>query len=126
MIWQHLKGGPLSQEITGDLWKNDRPLNSYMEDVVINMLSFNNLPLQTGLAVINIHVPNLVVTVNNIQSSVSNTVRLNQLFALAEIELQDVIIGDVYLDIQQQLLYPEEKSSYINIRLDVYNINTSN
>lgn len=126
LIWLHLKGGNLSKEITGKLWKQERPVNSYQEDVVINSLPVNNFQLQTSVINVNIHVPNLSIKNNDVQEKIPNTVRLNQLFELAKIELTDVMIGDTYFDIQQQILFTEEESSYINIRLEIFNINISN
>lgn len=124
LLYQHLKAGALDTATTGGLYKRDMPINSIKEDVVINSLPVNNLQLQTGLVNVNIHVPNLTVTQNSVSQKISNTVRLKQLANLAISELNEVAIGDTFFYIQQQMLFTEEDSSYINIRLDIYNINT--
>lgn len=126
MIYEHLKSGPLVSQITGKLYKRERPVNSEKEDVVISSLSTNNLQLQTGVININIHVPNLTIKSLGVQQKVSDTARLKQLYILSEPELQDKMIGDSYFNIHQQIFFSEETSSYINIRLEFYNINISN
>lgn len=125
IVYNKLKGGALVSAITGSLRKNERPINSSKEDVVINSLPTNNLQLQTGLVNVNIHVPNLTVSSSEGVQKVPNTSRLETLFNMAQTELDEIMIGDTYFDIQQQLFFQEEESSYINIRLDFYSINTN-
>jgi len=126
LIYNHLKTGDFIKAITGDIYKIERPANSLYEDVVISMLPINNLQLQTGVANVNIHVPNLLINVNGVQQEMANISRLKQLFSLAQNELKETLIDDVIFNIQQQIFFQEQESSYINIRLDIYSVNILN
>lgn len=129
IIWQRLNGSPLKTAISGGLYKHRRPAGSQTEDVVINSLPINNVQLQTGIANVNIHVPNLTIEASGVQDSKQpNSIRLQELAAIAIEALSDVWAGDYNYDVQQQTLLEDEEAGdyYINIRIEFYNINIKN
>lgn len=123
ILWSLLNASPLKTAINGGVYKMERPLNSNVEDVVINTLPVNFLQLQTGLANVNVFVPNLLSG----GESKPNTKRLKELSLLAVNALKDVWSDDYHLEVQQQTLIKDEESNqyFINIRVDFFNINTN-
>lgn len=126
IVYQKLKSGALPGVISGGLYKQTRPTNSESEDVVINSLPINSEQLQEGVLNVNIHVPNLVISVNGIQdTSQPDFARLKTLTALAVAELTDVWGDEAHYTVQQQALFSEDefKDHYSNIRLEFYSAN---
>lgn len=128
IIYKYLDESSLKPTITGQIYKNDRPVNSRLEDVVINSLPINNEQLQEGVINVNIFVSNQVHKINDVQDDTqANHPRLKQLSALACGILKDVflVISDCGFDIQQQNMLPDEtaKEHFINIRLKYYGVN---
>lgn len=122
-----LKTGP--DAITGQIYKNNRPLGSKTEDIVINSLPVNNLQLQTAIVNVNIHVPNLVLSINGTQDTTQpDHARLKTLTTLALAVLADQWTADYNYDVQQEVLIEEEEfhEHYINIRIEFFYINISN
>jgi hypothetical protein len=129
LIYTRLKTGALAAEITGSIYKGKRPLESLVEDVVINSLPINALQVQAAVANVNIHVPNITVTVVGIaDKSQPNFQRLQELTELALIELSDVWADDYNFDVQQQVVIEDEdfKDHFSNIRLEFFSINITN
>lgn len=129
IVWQKLNTSPLKTAITGGLYKHRRPAGSQNEDVVINSLPINNVQLQTGIANVNIHVPNLTIEVNGVQDSKQpNSQRLKELAEMAIEALSDVWADDYNYDVQQQMLLEDEEAGdhYINLRIEFFNINIKN
>lgn len=129
IVYARLKNGVLAAAINGGVYKEQRPVNSQKEDVVVNSLPINNLDMQTGVVNVNIHVPNLNVVVNGTTDPEQpNWARLKPLAALGVIDLTDVWAEDYNFNIQQQVFIKDDeyKDHYINIRLDFFSINISN
>jgi hypothetical protein len=127
ILYQYLKASALATEITGGIYKRQKPVNSANEDIVINCLPVNNLQLQRAVANVNIHVPNKPVFVNGVNdTSHPDHSRLQELAGIAEPILQDHSVGQDYgFSIQQQQLIQDEGSDfhYINFRIDFYSLN---
>lgn len=125
IVWKRLNESPIKAAITGGIYKK-RPLNSSLEDVVINSLPISALQLQEGLVNVNIHVPNLVITNGTVQDPTQpNHARLKALATIAALSLNDVWIDDVHFTIQQQTVFeePEINEHYVNFRLLFYAVN---
>ncbi|MEZ2446124.1 hypothetical protein AB6805_30625 [Chitinophaga sp. RCC_12] len=125
-VYHKLAVGILPGTITGGLYKENRPTNSKSEDVVINSLSINSEQLQEGILNVNIHVPNLIISVNSIQdNSQPDFVRLKTLTALAISDLIDVWTGNIHYTVQQHALFSDNELNehYSNIRLEFYSTN---
>lgn len=126
LVFLRLKGSSLESAISGKLYKHKRPVNSVLEDIVVNSLPTNNLQLQSAVLNVNIFVPNLKLKINNVQDNTQpDHLRLETLCNLAVDRLKDYWQDDFNFDVQQQMLFEDEQSGshYINIRLDFFNIN---
>jgi hypothetical protein len=127
VVYNELKSGPLKSAISGGVYKYTRPLNSSLEDVVINSLPVTNQQLQQAIVNVNVFVPNADISLGGAQQKMADHVRLKALAALAVDELKDGISGDYTWDVQQQTVIQDDESDsyYINIRLQFYvsNIN---
>lgn len=129
IVYDRLKTGSLQEEITGDVYKQQRPLNSTKEDVDINALPVINAQVQSAVINVNIHAPNLSVIIDGrTDTEQPDWERLKYLCVIAVAMLTDVWAEDYNFDIQQQTLIKDEiyKDHYINIRLDFFSINISN
>jgi hypothetical protein len=122
VLYDLLKNSSLKSAITGKVYKRQRPVNSNLEDVVINSLPITNEQLQQCVSNVNVFVPNEKITVGETVDSVANEARLKQLVALAVTVLTDGINGQFTWDIQQQTLIKDDESEshYINIRIQFF------
>lgn len=112
--------------ISGGVYKEKRPINSTKEDVVIGCLPTNNLQLQTTVANVNIHVPNLVLNTGGIQDNTQpDFERLRTLTTLLIAKLKDQWTADYWFDVQQQNTFSEDELNehYSNIRVNFYSLN---
>lgn len=128
IVLQQLVTSPIKTAITGGIYKK-RPLNSQLEDVIINSPTINAGQLQEGLVNVNVHVPNIVISVGGVQDPTQpNTLRLQQLVDMAVTVLADAWKdgGDVNFTVQQisgLIEESENNSHYVNIRLLFYAVN---
>jgi hypothetical protein len=108
--------------LSGKIYKYQRPVDSDLEDLVINCLPITNEQLQRAVANVNCYVPDTVVTVNGKENRVPNLTRLKAIAAIVMPALTDWISGSFTCDVQQQLLVPDSESNfhYLNIRLQFY------
>jgi hypothetical protein len=115
----------ISGAITGKVYKNSRPVNSNKEDVVVGSLPINAEQIQRAVVNVNIHVPNLQVSIGGQQDSQADTARLSQLTTMVIGVLKDKVYNDYWFDIQQQNLFKDETTGdhYSNIRIDFYSEN---
>ncbi len=126
ILYRKLDLSSLKTAITGKIRKKERPAGSKLEDIVVNCLPVPNDQLQRTVANVNVFVPNQVINENGVQEMVINHARLKTLTDSVLVLLNDVMIGDVYYEVQQQQTIedPESQSHFTNIRLNFYNINT--
>ncbi|MEX6691257.1 hypothetical protein QTN47_27355 [Danxiaibacter flavus] len=122
IVWNQINNSELKTIITGDVYKEARPVNSNVEDIVINCLPVNNEQLQEAVANVNIHVPNLKIKVDNIQDSQPNLERLKDLTRIA-VDLLSAWGEDYNYEVQQQVLFSEGDQHYLNIRIEFFHIN---
>lgn len=125
-LYLQLNVADVKTAISGGVYKEKRPINSTKEDVVIGCLPTNNLQLQTTVANVNIHVPNLVLNTNGIQDNTQpDFARLRTLTTLLIAKLKDQWAADYWFDVQQQNTFSEEELNehYSNIRVNFYSLN---
>jgi hypothetical protein len=123
VVYGVLKVSSLKGSISGKVYEYQRPVNSNVEDVVINSLPITNQQLQQAIVNVNVFVPNLAVEeTGDISRQVPDVTRLKTLAGLAVQELTDGISGDYTWDVQQQTLIQEEESGqhFINIRIQFF------
>lgn len=129
IIYQKLVAyAPLTAaNLTGEIRKQGRALNSVLEDIIINALPIDNAQLQSAVININVHVPNILVGTGEVQDeSQPNLKRIKELTDLC-IAAVDNSYGSFYnCSVQQQVLIQDKSEFYNNIRLKIYSINNSN
>lgn len=113
---------PLNAAVAGNIYKHQRPFNSTSEGVVINCLPISGGQLQDGIMNVNIHVPNLVLSIGGIQDDTQpDSARLSSLTKMAIQVFEDywAELGDVNFSLENQSLFeePEINQHYTNLRL---------
>lgn len=113
--------------ITGNIYKYQRPLNSPLEDIVINSLPMSNDQLQECIVNWNIHVPNLRLDFGGkSDNSQPDTIRLKQLTKAIKDHLSEFWGDDAeyQFNIQQEnLIRDDDGTWYMNIRVEFRNVN---
>lgn len=123
VLYRTLKAdsGLTAGALTGDIWIRQRPESSKLEDIVVNTitLSQESLP-QIGTSNINIHVPDITVTIGGAQSKVSDDKRLKALSALVLSAIRGVSVAGLKMIIEAQTVIqePEVNQHYVNIRIN--------
>jgi hypothetical protein len=132
MLYQHIGNSILMTDAkrpNGKLCKYQRPMNSVLEDVVINSLGLNREDVQEGVLNVNIFVPNLVIPSNAADKSQPDTARLTYLLNLASIALGEgneiwEATGNYCFNLQQDKLFQDENNQhYLNLRVEFYSLN---
>lgn len=113
-IWKLLNASSLKTSISGGVYKNWRPDNSEVEDVVVNGIIIDNEQIQTGIGNVNIHVPD-VLTNSGLQPDAG---RLEVLAKEAVSILKEGFNKKYTFFIENQGAFKDEsaKSWFINIR----------
>jgi hypothetical protein len=131
MLYQHISHSVLmtdSKKPNGKLCKLERPLNSVLEDIVINGLGLNREDVQEGLLNVNVFVPNLILPSSPNDKSQPDTARLTYLLNLANIALGEgdeiwEATGQYCFNLQQENIFQDENNQhYINLRVEFYSI----
>lgn len=127
ILYLYIRNIPLmtaEKKVNGGLYKYSRPINSTLEDVVINPLAISGEDVQEGVAVVNIYVPNINLNLNGlVDSSQPNTKRITELTNLAidsflEFWPPD---GDYCFEMENNNVFPDENNQhYISIRIRFY------
>lgn len=132
MLYQHISHSVLMTDVkkpNGKLCKYQRPLNSILEDVVINSLGLNREDVQEGVLNVNIFVPNLNLPSNAADKSQPDTARLTYLLNLANTALGEgeeiwESTGNYCFRLQQDNLFQDENNQhYLNLRVEFYSLN---
>lgn len=120
-IYDLLNINEVKSNISGKIYKNKRPTESKLEDIVINSILMDNEFLQDGTFNVNCYVPFLSVTINNISQSMPNEKRLSEIFQIVNPLLDDVFKDDFNLTIERHetIDVETEKASYINFRINL-------
>lgn len=125
IVYQILKGNTaLTTALTGSVYKV-RPAGSTKEDIVINSIGVDNMPMQYGVVNVNIHVPNKTVKLGSIQDSVPDTARFKTLTDMVIALVDDVWAEDYNMGVQRQSLIKEQgvNEHYSNVRIEFNLIN---
>ncbi len=123
LLWSRLNTSSLKDEITGSIYKIKRLAGSSDEDIVINCLPVNGSQLQEAVANVNIHVPNITVSVEDVQDDKQpDFQRLKELAEMAIAILKENWIDTLNYSVQQQNIFEDKDygDHYINIRLEFF------
>lgn len=122
----------LKGAISGGIYKLSRPVDSILEDVVINSLPMGDGSrdpgegtIQFGTSNVNIYVPDTPIRVAGKEQLLPNTVRMGALAAIAIPVIESFTVGKVgstqyRMWIANQGVYqePEIRQHYINLRVE--------
>lgn len=122
ILWSRLDSSAIKAAITGSICKHRRDPNSTKEDIVVNSLPVSNQQLQKGVANVNVHVPDIIVTANGMQDKQPNHERLKALAIQAVDILKDNWTATMNYDVQQQTLIRDAEAGdhFINIRIEFF------
>lgn len=122
ILFSRADGSALKTAVTGSICKRKRDGNSRLEDVVINCLPALNTELQNVIANVNIHVPDIVVSVNGQDDRQPNSARLKELAAIAVPVFTDVWADEYNYTVQQQHVLEDREAGdhYINLRIEFF------
>lgn len=117
-----LKGSSaITSVITGGIYAGERPLNSVKEDIVVNtiVLSQENEP-QIGTSNINVHVPDKVVKIDEVQQKMEDRARIKTLAGLVLEAIRSAKVPGLSLSIESQITISEVEINqhYSNIRVN--------
>jgi hypothetical protein len=111
-LYHHLKK-------EGDVYKFQRPDNSEKEDIVINVVYYGADTVNEGILNINCFVPDITVSLKGKPSRMPDTKRLSEVSMSMYTLLKDKIkIDDYYFWIESQGIYKDEKSYFVNNRIN--------
>ena len=104
-------------DISGGVYTaGERPANSDAEDIVINNINFDHATPRRGISNINIHVPDIVVTIDGIQQQKTNRNRLNEIAQTVQTVIDSTTLRGVSLRIDTTQVFAEENEHYLNMR----------
>lgn len=111
----------LKAELTGGIYVlGERPDGSEKEDIVVNNLFINHTIPQTGTSNVNIHVPDMTLTIGGKQQHKANRERLRTLTALVLEALKAANIQGLAIRITNETIIKEPNipEHYNNIRVE--------
>lgn len=111
----------LKAELTGGIYVlGERPDGSEKEDIVVNNLFINHTIPQTGTSNVNIHVPDMTLTIGGKQQHKANRERLRTLTALVLEALKAANIQGLAIRITNETIIKEPNipEHYTNVRVD--------
>ncbi|MDR7750140.1 hypothetical protein RIU07_05630 [Riemerella anatipestifer] len=109
----------VNEFINGQIYKDNRPVNSNKEDIVINSLTMTNQMLQNGVFNINCYVPKKSVTVGGITQLHKDNKRLKEIADKVYAVLNDVWENDYNLDVETHQDFEEQNENYYNFRVQL-------
>lgn len=105
--------------ITGAIG-TDRPENSDKEDITVNGLTLTFTQLQRVVMNVNLHISNLKTTEAGVTHyRFYNRPRFLALSPIVHAALHGKTTGKIYTEVLSSQLFKEEKSSYMNFRIEV-------
>lgn len=111
----------LKAELTGGIYvMGERPDGSVKEDIVVNNLFINHEIPQTSTSNVNIHVPDMMLTIGGKQQYKANRERLRTLteLTLAALKVANVEGLSIRIVTETIIKEPSIPEHYNNIRID--------
>ncbi len=125
ILYQALDAPEVKAAISGDVYKLNRPLDSRKVDITVGCLPVNNLQLQTAVANVNVHAPNLVFSHGGVQDNTQADFATLRLVTELVISKLEGYTDKYSYEVQQQHMFADREINehYVNIRVNFYNIN---
>ncbi len=105
--------------ISGKVYKLRRPLNSKLEDIVINALPISDEIPQECIVNVNCYAPNIETKISGVSTLSPDTKRMKEVAELVAETLEDVDAADYHYFISNQAVLQDESSDehYTNFRV---------
>lgn len=124
-IYTQLKNGGIKAIINGEIYKEQRPSGSLLEDIVINSLPMDNGFLQDGVFNVNCYVPLKSITIGGVKQYVRNNSRLEVISSEVYSLLSNIYGEDYNMSVEYHQIFdePSESTSFISFRvqMNLYN-----
>lgn len=104
IFYKMLNCDAILERIKGSVFNGNRPIDRNSEDVCILQISQTGIRPQTGLTYINVHVPDLTVTIEGNTQQIADTARLEALVEIVEQILGASIVGGFAFQIDSKSL----------------------
>lgn len=120
-----LTNGTVTSALTGGIYKDDRPDDSKVEDIVILCLPITSGQPQMATAMVNLHIPDMFTTIGTKQQYVTNHARIKVLSALIKplIEIYSETDYNYHIDSINTFHEREKAETIMNFRVDFLIIN---
>lgn len=119
-VYSVLYGSEIGTTITGDIYKQQRPIDSEVEDIVINSLPVTPGDMQRAAVNVNIHAPDLHLKIGGASQYQPNLARLKQLTEIAIRLLDNVNTDSYHFYVGSHTIFKEDNCHYSNIKLEFY------
>lgn len=121
ILYKLLNVDAVNSVISGRVYNGQRPLNSELEDVVVNtiVLSQEYLP-QIGTSNVNIHVKDLSVNVSGAKQIMADNSRMKEISEVVLSLIRNAILPGLAISVENQTVIEESeiKQHYVNIRIN--------
>lgn len=116
----------LTSEISGTVYKLDRPEQSQKEDIVINALPISTTQPQLCTANVNLYVPDIHASISGVSQYMPNTSRIKAILKILIPLLEVKADGDYLFHVANQTEIRERdfKRTLVNIRVEFMIINS--
>ncbi|WP_018675725.1 hypothetical protein [Riemerella columbina] len=118
-ILELLLKAKVNEFVNGRIYKDNRPIDSNKEDIVINSLTMDNELLQNGVFNINCYVPKKSITINGITQYHKDNRRLKEITDKVYQVINDVWEDDYNLDVETHQDFEEQNENYYNFRVQL-------
>lgn len=118
-ILERLLEANVHQVIRGKIYKDNRPVNSDKEDIVINSLTMTNGLLQNGVFNVNCYVPKRSITLGGITQYHKDNARLKVIADKVYQALNDVWEEEYHLDVEYHQDFEEQNENYYHFRVQL-------
>ena len=110
----------LKDEISGGVYAGQRPLNSSLEDIVVNTIAMTqeHYP-QLGTSNVNIHVCDKTVSIAGVQQKVEDRARLKAISNIVLGVIRSASYPEIKMVVEAQTTIPDQsiEQHYVNIRV---------
>lgn len=119
VLYKLLNGSTsLRSVFTGEIYIHESPDNINYENITINTLNVSHGMPFTGTSNINIHVPDLLISYNDVEQYVADENRINELTTAVIDILENEIINECNIKITNESILENGQEHYANIRID--------
>lgn len=120
ILYRILNVDSIVNNISGDVYVNQRPDNSELEDISINTIALTqSYSPQIADSNVNIHIPDIKVKIGSNQQYKPNNLRMKEIASLVLSELRNSNVEGSKLQIFSQTVIQEAEihQHYVNIRV---------